>query len=375
MPVAENEDFFDNSTLFLAGRPAARVLGQARVFSSRVFALMAVPALVLLLGIAALGVRLSQEETTSRNFVVHTNKTIGAADKILSDVDTTTRLERGYQLQQGQASPLAIYADLKAMPDDVKRFEALTAGNPAQQARALKLEALLNGWKKDIAEETEITRASHTEDVPQTPSEARLRWLMSDALAKVDEIHAILQEVKAEENRLLAQGMTKTRGFERSTLMTALLGVLFVLVTLGTATALLLRSNTRLMRAEAARAREAALLRSALESVRDGVAAFNADMTLSAFNQAFFTLSDLPLSLAEIGTPLQRLRLAEAGRREKVLPEKLLGREVHQVVVSDRRLEIHATAMPNEGAFVVVADLSGREQGAKEDGNDRKQTG
>ena len=375
MPVAENEDFFDNSTLFLAGRPAARVLGQARVFSARVFALMAVPALVLLLGIAALGVRLSQEETTSRNFVVHTNKTIGAADKILSDMDTTTRLERGYQLQQGQASPLAIYADLKAMPDDVKRFEALTAGNPAQQARALKLEALLNGWKKDIAEETEITRASHTEDVPQTPSEARLRWLMSDALAKVDEIHAILQEVKAEENRLLAQGMTKTRGFERSTLMTALLGVLFVLVTLGTATALLLRSNTRLMRAEAARAREAALLRSALESVRDGVAAFNADMTLSAFNQAFFTLSDLPLSLAEIGTPLQRLRLAEAGRREKVLPEKLLGREVHQVVVSDRRLEIHATAMPNEGAFVVVADLSGREQGAKEDGNDRKQTG
>ncbi|HKD23704.1 MAG TPA: CHASE3 domain-containing protein [Rhizomicrobium sp.] len=373
--MAENEDFFDNSTLFLAGRPAARVLGQARVFSARVFALMAVPALVLLLGIAALGVRLSQEETTSRNFVVHTNKTIGAADKILSDMDTTTRLERGYQLQQGQASPLAIYADLKAMPDDVKRFEALTAGNPAQQARALKLEALLNGWKKDIAEETEITRASHTEDVPQTPSEARLRWLMSDALAKVDEIHAILQEVKAEENRLLAQGMTKTRGFERSTLMTALLGVLFVLVTLGTATALLLRSNTRLMRAEAARAREAALLRSALESVRDGVAAFNADMTLSAFNQAFFTLSDLPLSLAEIGTPLQRLRLAEAGRREKVLPEKLLGREVHQVVVSDRRLEIHATAMPNEGAFVVVADLSGREQGAKEDGNDRKQTG
>jgi CHASE3 domain sensor protein len=375
MPVAENEDFFDNSALFLAGQPAARVLGQARVFSSRVFALMAVPALVLLLGIAALGVRLSQEENTSRNFVVHTNKTIGAADKILSDVDTTTRLERGYQLQEGRASPPAIYADLKAVPDDVKRFEALTASNPAQQARALKLEALLNGWKKDIAEETEIARASQAEDVPQTPSEARLRWLMSDALAKVDQIHAILQEVKAEENRLLAQGMTKTRGFERSTLMTALLGVLFVLVTLGTATALLLRSNTRLMRAEAAQARQAALLRSALDSVRDGVAAFNADMALSAFNQAFFTLSDLPLSLAEIGMPLQRFRLAEAGRREKVLPEKLLGREVHQVVVSDRRLEIHATAMPNEGAFVVVAELSGREQGAKDDGNDRKQTG
>jgi CheY-like chemotaxis protein len=94
--------------------------------------------------------------------------------------------------------------------------------------------------------------------------------------------------------------------------------------------------------------------------VRDGVAAFNADRTLAAFNRAFFTLADLPPSLAKIGTPIGLFREAEAGRSEKVFPEKLLGREVHQIVVSDRRLEIQATAMPNEGAFVIVTDLSGR---------------
>jgi signal transduction histidine kinase/DNA-binding response OmpR family regulator len=334
-----------------------------RLFSSRVLAVLAIPVFVLLITIAALALRLSQDEMASQSFVDHTYKVIVAADDVLADVQSAQIAERGYQMGGAPQSLAAAEADLKAAPRDLERLRTLTVDNPHQQTRIAELKPLLNALGRDVEREVAVVESA-PRPAGQGVDEARLRALVRDALGQVEEVRAVLKEAVAEEDNLLARRTAETRGLERSTLVTALIGALFALALIGAAALLLLRSNSRLAQSEAARTRQATILQATLDSIHDGIAVFESDMTLAAFNPNFFALADFPQALARIGTPLARFRAAEENRKDRLFPHETLaeerGRGTRNLVVSNRNLEVYATAVPNAGALVAVADITQR---------------
>ena len=167
-----------------------------------------------------------------------------------------------------------------------------------------------------------------------------------------------------DEYHLLVMRAASTQALERSTLLTALLGALFVLAIIGATVALLMRSNVQLGQSEAQRGRQAKILQATLDSIRDGIAVFESDMTLAAFNPNFFRLAGLPVSLAEIGTPFDRFRTYEAERPTKLFPSDLFavdgGRSARHVIISDRNLEVYSTSVPNDGFLIAIADVTAR---------------
>src|SRR5690606_11623031 len=114
-------------------------------------------------------------------------------------------------------------------------------------------------------------------------------------------------EMIAAENALLAGRIAQSDRAQRGTLYAAVLGSVLALTALIVGAALLLRSNRRLRRTESQLAREQMLLQSTLDSCRNGIAAFDAEGALVAYNRGFFELVDLPAGTAKAGTSFAAL--------------------------------------------------------------------
>ena len=348
------------------GAPPGLLQGSSALFSPRVLAALAVPVFVVLAVIAGLALRLSQDERASQDFVDHTYQVIVTTQAILTDVQTAEIAERGYRVGGGTVYLQTIRSELKKIPKDLDRFRSLTPDNPHQVARAAELKGLLDEW-------TTLLVAGTKEPLPSTsahPSRedlaraAATRRLVSAIVVKLDKIHGLLDAASAEEYHLLVARTANTKSLERSTLVTALLGALFVLAVLGAVVALLMRSNVRLGQSEAKRGQQAKILQATLDSIRDGIAVFESDQTLAAFNPTFFQLTGLPASLAELGTPFERFRAYEAERAAKLFPPDLFAADgshgTRRIVIADRNLDVYSTAVPNDGFLIAVADVTAR---------------
>jgi signal transduction histidine kinase/DNA-binding NarL/FixJ family response regulator len=336
------------------------------LFSPRVLAALAVPVFVVLAVIAGLGLRLSQDERASQDFVDHTYQVIVTTQAILTDVQTAEVAERGYRVSGAPTYLQTIRSKLGNIPKDLDRFRLLTSDNPHQQARAAELKILLGDWTARLIAGTKEplpTTNAHPskEDLARTMAARRLIAMI---VVKLDQIHGLLDAATAEEYHLLVARTADTEALERSTLVTAMLGALFVLALLGAVVALLLRSNVQLGQSEAKRGQQAKILQATLDSIRDGIAVFESDLTLAAFNPNFFRLAGLPISLAEIGTPFERFRTYEAERSAKLFPPDLFagdgGRGTRSLVVGERNLEVYSTAVPNDGFLIAVTDVTAR---------------
>jgi signal transduction histidine kinase/response regulator RpfG family c-di-GMP phosphodiesterase len=336
------------------------------LFSPRVLALVAIPVFVVLAVIAGLALRLWQDERAAQTWTDHTYQVIVSTQTLLADVQSAEVAERGYRVGGGAASVRRIEAELNAVPKEVAHFRALTSDNPQQQARAAALQTLLNDWSTLIVQGVNQPLPSSTtrpsaEDISRTIAARRL---VAALLLKIDEIHNLLSAAANEEYRLLVVRTAGTQSLERSTLLTALLGALVVLAIIGVVVALLMRSNVQLGQSEAERGRQAKILQATLDSIRDGIAVFESDQTLAAFNPNFFRLAGLPVSLAEMGTPLERFRAYEAAREAKLFPPDLFAadsrRSGRQIVVANRNLEVYSTAVPNDGFLIAIADVTAR---------------
>ena len=320
---------------------------------------------VVLAVIAGLALRLAEDERASQDFVDHTYQVIVTTQAILTDVQTAEIAERGYRVGGGQASLARVQDELKKIPIDLARFQALTPDNPHQVARATALKTLLDDWTALIVRGTKeplpSTSASPSRD--DLARAAATRRLVSAIVTRLDQIRGLLNAATAEEYQLLIRRTANTEALERSTLITALLGALFVLAVLGAVVALLMRSNLQLGQSEAARGRQAKILQATLDSIRKGVVVFAADGSLAAFNPNFFRLSGFPESLAQVGTPLSRFRAFEAERPAKLLAEDFVGgsaNETRHLSLGGRSLDLYSASVPNEGFLVVVEDVTMR---------------
>ncbi len=316
--------------------------------------------------IAGLALRLSQDERASQDFVDHTYQVIVTTQAVLTDVQTAEIAERGYRVSAGPAYLQRIQFELKKTPVDIAHCRALTTDNPHQQTRAAELKALLDDWTELIAQgiREPLPRASERPSKQELAQTAATRRLVAAIVVKLDQIHGLIDAATTEEYHLLVARTADTESLERSTLVTALLGALFVLAILGAVVGLLMRSNARLGQSEAKRGQQTKILQATLDSIRDGIAVFESDLTLAAFNPTFFQLAGLPASLAEFGTPFERFRAYEAERAAKLFPPDLLegdgGRAMRRVIIADRYLDVYSTSVPNDGFLIAVADVTAR---------------
>ena len=316
--------------------------------------------------IAGLALRLLQHERASQDFVDHTYQAIVTTQAILADVQTAEIAERGYRVSGGSVYLQRIQSELKKTPQDLEHFRVLTSDNPHQQARAAVLKVLLGDWTALVAQgiKEPLPRSSERLSKQELAQNAATRRLIATIVVKLGQIHGLIDAATTEEHHLLIARAADTESLERSTLVTALLGVLFVLAVLCAVVALLMRSNMRLGQSEARRGQQAKILQATLDSIREGIAVFESDQTLAAFNPTFFQLAGLPASLAEIGTPFERFRAYEAERSAKLFtPDLLSGDGSHstrRVGIADRNLDVYSTSVPDDGFLIAVADVTAR---------------
>src|SRR5690606_3600641 len=115
--------------------------------------------------------------------------------------------------------------------------------------------------------------------------------LLHRGKAVMDGIRATIDEILNEERRLLAQREERVQSSETETLIVSLIGALVALIV---ASVSLARNYRRLRQGEIALTRKTVELQGTLDNCRDGIAVFGEDRLLTASNDRFFRLFDLP---------------------------------------------------------------------------------
>jgi PAS domain S-box-containing protein len=141
--------------------------------------------------------RTVQRSQTSNEWVVHTQQVLTAIEHVLAtivDADTAVRIG----VSSGDASNLtALGQTARTVETEVSRLAALTADNPNQQARVTQLRQDAAGVLAALRTMVEATQAPRAVD----PTDAEAQR------TRMDSARRTLQAMRAEENRLLADGV------------------------------------------------------------------------------------------------------------------------------------------------------------------------
>ena len=326
------------------------------MFTNRLVLLIAVPLFLALALAAYVTSQFAVNERDAQAQVRHTHQVIEAQRRIQDSIQTAETGMRGFLLSRDPAFEQGFRNYLARLPGDIRQFRELTRDNPAQQARADRLEKLINERIAGLNAGVQYNAG------PVTASPQALEGL-ARGREQMRQIRAEIEAGLAEEQRLLAERDRTRRQSETMVVGSAIAAAAITLIVLLGAALLLVRNNIRLGRAEKARANEAAVLQATLESVRDGVAYFTSEGTLCAFNAQFFTLLGLPRHLARPNTPIARL--AEAAR-DWPLPVLAppgpgeTGQGSQHMLWQDRELDIYKAEVSTGGFLIGVEDNTAR---------------
>jgi len=339
-------------------RLASGIVGPGETLAvNRLVLLFAAPLFLVLAVVAFLTFRFAASERDAQGLVRHTYQVMEAERRLQDDVQTAETAMRGYILSHDPSFERGFRGTLAHIPDDLRALRQLTADNPAQQARAVRLQKLLEARTLGF----EAALRSNAPPVIRTPE------AMNGLLHGRQQMLAIRGEVAAglaEEQKLLEAREKDRRDTENWEIKFAAGAGVLTLGILLLAAALLARNNVSLAAAEKARANEAAILQATLETVREGIACFTADDILGASNSRFSTLLDLPQALIRP----QRTRLADfqvLGRdsfaaiftppaREKGIAATI------RVTQAERELEVYKAPVATGGFIVGVKDITER---------------
>lgn len=325
---------------------------------NRLVLLVAIPLFLVLAVLAFLAFRFASGERDAQALVRHTYQVMEAERRLQDDVQTAETGMRGYLLSRDPVFESAYRSYLVRIPQDLKRLRELTPDNASQQARANRLQKLLE------ARTHGFEAALRGGATPVVRSPAALRGLMRGR----QQMLAIRNEVTqglAEEQKLLDTRERKRRESENLEVGFAVGATVLTLGILLLAAALLVRNNVSLAAAETALANEAAILRATLETVREGIAYFNEDGVLRAANSRFAMLLELPeplinlekkATLAEFDT-LDRPPLSAIFQKPAATQK---GVDATHVTWADRDLDIYKAPVSTGGFIIGVVDITER---------------
>jgi signal transduction histidine kinase/FixJ family two-component response regulator len=328
---------------------------------------LTVVATLLLVGTIGLLVWLQFDNSHQARFwVYHTEEVISAADELGFAVRDAETGQRGYLLT-GRADYLAPYTHaLERIAALQIELLHLTADNPGQQTRLNDL-ALLIQRKLDELAQTVALRHDLGFD-------AALRVVQSNlGLGLMSQIVTALRSVRGTEERLLDERRQDLDRTEVDAIWFASCGAIFGVALLALAGRLLAETHKQKQVLEA-NAEQLALvgqIRTAFDSVSQGIAVFADDGHALRWNQRFPSLLGLPDPLMRSGTSYEAVaeQLAAGGtafletdaqirdgRGSRVPGEAVVYERTR--AADDRSFELRRTAMPNGGFVLTVTDTT-----------------
>ncbi len=335
-------------------RSANGVLGSLRILvANRLVFLAAVPLFLVLAVVAYITLQFAANERDAQAWVRHTYQVMEAERRLQDDIQTAETSERGYLISRDPAFLTAYRSFVARAPADLKAFRDLTTDNPSEQARAGRLQRMLDQRLRGLD-----VGARVVSNLPATPAPQAIQALAT-ARAEMGNLRNEITAGLAEEQKLLAGRDANRRQQENLEIAFAIGAGILTLGILLIAAAMLVRNNINLGAAERARANEAAILRATLETVRDGIAYFTSAGLLCACNAAFLRLLDIPAGEARIGHAT--LVGLAAGRAEKILsPPAGASPEGQHMVWAGRELDVYKAPVTTGGFLIGVSDVTAR---------------
>ena len=329
--------------------------------------ILAVVATILLVGtIGLLGWLQLSNTREARSWVRHTDQVITATAELGFAVRDAESGQRGYVLT-GQADYLPPYRDaigrIAVLQNELLR---LTTDNPSQQERLHNLAPLLQRKLDELAQTVALRR-----DVGFDAALAVVRTNLG--LQLMDQIVGVLREVRDTEDRLLEARRQDLDGIESRARWLAFGGASIALALLALAGRLLARMRQQLMDSETEQRALVTQMRTAFDSISQGIAAFGADGRLLRWNERFPALLGLPGPMMRPGTSYEALaeQLAGGGAPFLEADDQIRhgrgGRDPAEPVVYERTratdgrsFELRRTAMPESGFVLTVTDTTER---------------
>ncbi len=184
--------------------------------------------------------------------------------------------------------------------------------------------------------------------------------------AAMDAARDIITRVIARATQERDERMSQAKERERAANLGALAAATGGILLLGTATLALLLGEARLMRARARERLQLERWQGTVESLRDGIAVFDAQDRLLLWNQRLAPVSGLPADLLRQGAPLAEVVAAGSEWQPPLLSserpapggDSLVGEVRHD----SRVLEVWRSALPEGGQILAVADITRRVQ-------------
>jgi signal transduction histidine kinase/CheY-like chemotaxis protein len=328
--------------------------GESRVrgvlTANRLVLLAAVPLFLVLATIAYITVQFAANENAAQRWVAHTYQVIGVLRQVLVDAQDAETGQRGFILTQQPAFLEPYNNATKRVDRDLNRFKDLTSDNPDQQRRSQALATLV---RERFSSLDLSLKANAGKQASPDVVKARMDALRAEIAAGMTAEQALLRVRNIQRDEQERYEIAFAVG-----VAVLALGILLI------AAAMLVRNNLSLAEAERARANEAAILQTTVDTVRDGIAYFTSEGLLCAFNSNFFKFLDLPSSLARIqATTLSDLQAVEASRPQHVLAPPTEGQgslDTHHVAWAGRELDVYRSHVSTGGFLIVVMDVTAR---------------
>jgi signal transduction histidine kinase/FixJ family two-component response regulator len=311
-------------------------------------------ALVMMLSLGTLlMLHLAGQARQNRELVRNAFEVSDTARSLLSEVQNAETGQRGFILT-GRETYLAPYDNaLAIIPGVLAGLDRLVAEDAAQRERLARLRRLIDAKLEELRVTLEAAHSQGLRAAMEMVQTDRGRDLMEAIRTQVS---ALLAAQDARLDSRIAK--SNTRETQNYAIALAAGGLALLVIVAGAL--VLFRSNARLRRAEAGLARQGAVLQATLDSIQDGVAAFDSQGLLVACNNRFFDLLGFPRALAAPGTPLSAFQAIDRRRDPPLLPAAgaapggLLRRHAGQ------ELEIYRNAMAGGGFVVSCIDVTRR---------------
>jgi signal transduction histidine kinase/DNA-binding response OmpR family regulator len=331
------------------------------VHTNRLLVLAAATAFLILLVLGLFVYQFARNQRTEQAWVLHSYRVMDQIQRTFSDVQDAETGMRGYLLSHDPKF-LQPYGDaVRNVRRNIARFKSLTADNASQQRRADGLAQLVDARLAAL----EQMRKAPTGLLPQPTPE--LTAAMAAGRIAMDRLRSNVGAAVAEENMLLRQRISARHAADRLEGAVALVAAAIALLILIATALLLIRSNTRLRASDADRNRHALLLQATLDNIRDGVAVFDGEGKLVAFNSNFFGCMGFPTELAVPGTHISRFdALAQERKHVRFIELPFVtggyGSGYRDITFDNRHIEIYRNHAPDGGFLVACLDVTQRVQ-------------
>ena len=343
---------------------AQNVLGS---FLRAVFLLTSLMIATIIIGEVYLSIGNIQGLAGRQSRILNTYQAKQEIQHLLVAADDMLLATRHYLLLADESYELKFNSALGLLRVSLDRLRLLTAENPSQQRRLDQIEQLFPALLADFDRLSAVYRQSGFPGVA-------ILLQQGEDIRRQGQLEELVRQLDNEQGRLLLANIAMDARQERQAWVLVVLGgALSVLVGLG-AFFLLHRDLAKRRSIEAELAEKTGLLQTTFDNIGQGLAVFDRDLKLVAWNRQFVQIFNLPASLTVVGRGYPDLLRHLAGRGhfgefgvEEYIEQLVAGmRAAANTTITGktdgRSIEISRRRMPDGGTISTYSDVTHRKK-------------